>query len=420
MSTELTHLAAFCNSEIYCMVEPLLDDFPWKTDVAKALNTSTQMRLHDKNPAVIRSILTDVLMEEEIDSFLQIAGDFRSVEADDDILSISENIFSYYQRRKLDEILQEADGDDMSTVINEIQEIPSEITSPITIHNMGNQDAQKMMDDIKEIGSIPSNFALIRDATPFNGYLFGQVIQFVAAPGVGKSAIMLQEAILAAIHGYKVLWVAMGDLSIYDFTCRGTSLLAQQDFFEVSVDLATYYTDKIKEVMGRIDLISAPSRSLSVEQIKARIDRDELDYDLLVFDYDSNFIQSQTGNMYEDGGAMYDTLTGIARPSDERKKRKNDRDRVIFVGCQPKSHYWQEEMLDEGASGESARKQHAIDMMVTLGVRHHPEAKCGLMHLPKVRRGKANGVVPYRMNNFGRFSELSKEEYAMLKSYDSK
>ncbi|BCG50120.1 replicative helicase [Ralstonia phage RP13] len=408
--TELVHIAALCNPSVFKYGASVIADIPWGTDVGKKLFPSAQAIDHYSD-ATLASMLTSVLVADEIDGFIQLVNESRKITDQKQIREMVDSLFAYYKTRKVHQIVTD-NSSDVDAIVREIKLVPESLTAGIDIHTIGKLDPEQIIaEEMGDLGNpLPTNFDLIKDSTPFKGYLPGQVVQWVGAPGRGKSATMLFEVILMAISGFKVLWLAMGDLTKYDFMSRLTAVISGQPYYKVAMNLSKYFTDDIREVANNIDLITIPAGRITSSELLALVQNSPVDYAVVVADYDSNFKMTNTNSSYEAGGEVYNDLTEIARPGGGRKNR------LVFIASQPKIQYWEELEIPLEGAGESSRKQHIIDMMITMGTAG-ADRPAGMMCLPKVRRGKAGGKTPYMMDDSGRVLQIGHEQLALMRQY---
>lgn len=410
--SEITHVASLFNPKIKESMGLTINDLPWSTEIARAL-VESGIKLPDATPAVIHSILGEICPAEDISNFVELAENFRLVTDPKEIEKIVNNFFKFYQERKLTEIMK-ANAEDTGTLIDMIREIPRSLTSTIPVHTLGGLDVDTVMEhDIGGLdGVFQSTLDVVTEASVFNGYIPGQVIQFVGRPGGGKSAIMLQEVLGFATQGRRTLWVALGDLTRYDFLSRATAVITGTPYAKVVAELNKHLTDDVREILNYIDLITVPSRSLGAEDLEEYLDscRGKKRYDCLVVDYDSNLKRPETGSMYDDGGHIYDILTSIAKPIYEPA-------RLVFVASQPKIQYWGEEELNIDSAGESARKQQNVDMMITVGLSPRSEKHCGILKVAKCRRGKDGVSSPWIMRSHGEIEQIGRDVYSRMQTY---
>jgi hypothetical protein len=410
--SELTHIASLFNKTVHENLASVLADYPWESDVAKALSNEFRNQFPSLSEPLLRSYLADKLISQEIQVFVDQVEAFRNVEDPSEISQITKSVFHYYMVRRAHAIISNT-MEDVPLMLRKLREIPEVLSGTIKPQALGDMDPAKVREeDIGgEDGVIPTNFKIIKQSTPYNGYLPGQVVQWVAPPGVGKSAAMLYEVCGMTVAGFSVLWVALGDLVRYDFISRYTAVVTQVPFFDVAVKPEKYFNEEVKTVAKNLDIVTVPSKTISAQEVLEYLENCGKRYDVVVLDYDSNF-KVQSDNMYEAGGEVYDVATQMARPQSQKA-------RLVFIASQPKIHFWDKEELPEESAGESARKQHIIDMMITLG-RSQSQHQCGIMAIPKVRRGTPNKKTPYQVTNYGHFKEITIQEHAMLKTFGGK
>lgn len=410
--SEIAHVASLFNPKIKEAMGVTISDLPWSTEIAKALLESG-IKLQDATPAVVHSILGEICLPEDINNFIALAENFRGVTDPKEIDKITSGFFKFYQDRKITEVLKEY-SEDTSKLIDLVREIPRTLSSSIPVHTLGGLDVDAVMEnDIGGLdGILQSTLDVVTEASVFNGYIPGQVIQWVGRPGGGKSAVMLQEVLGFATQNVRTLWVALGDLTRYDFLSRATAVITGTPYAKVVAELNKHLTDDVREILNLVDLITVPSRSLGAEDIEEYLDsvRSSKRYDVVVIDYDSNLKRPETGNMYDDGGHIYDILTSIAKPAYEKS-------RLVFVAAQPKIQFWGEEELDIDSAGESARKQQNVDMMITLGLSSRSDKHCGIIKVAKCRRGKDGISSPWIMRPHGEIEQIGKDVYSRMQTY---
>lgn len=87
----------------------------------------------------------------------------------------------------------------------------------------------------------------------------------------------------------------------------------------------------------------------------------------------------------------------------------------MFAASQPKISFWEYEELPKECASDSSRKQAVIDLMVTIGVAQESTSKCGIMKAAKVRRGKEGEKSAYHVLPYGKFEEIEREKYAIMR-----
>lgn len=416
MSNELTHLASLFNSKVKSEVSTLLDDFPWQSEVGKTLSATLKETGYDIDEEAIKSILAGKLVESEIDTLLTDIRKYRKVESADSIKAIAHSLFEYYQTQKVQQIFNGYSKDpNIARLLDQLRDVPSEIASDIKIKNLGLLDPDEVYQ--REIGGndsiLETSFQIIKDATPFQGYLPGQVVMCISPPGVGKSSFILQECAFNATNGKSVLMFILGDLMEFDMITRFISVVSGVPYYEIALNPNKYFTPEIKNIAANIDFVITPAKALTPQMIVDFTKQSKKRYDIVAVDYDSN-VKTTSENMYDAGGELYDKLTEIARPVNESA-------RLVFVACQPKIQFWDMEELPEESAGESSRKQHNVDIMITMGRGNLRDGKRGgIMSLPKVRRGKSGLTTPFVADDCGRLMQIEQSKYALLRVYRGK
>lgn len=231
---------------------------------------------------------------------------------------------------------------------------------------------------------IKSSVDSINRSLLFKGYKLGDVVLVVARPGNGKTMFMINELSHAALQGYNVLHLFIGDMTEYDGFVRYTSNISGVDQDDIVLMSEMDQVDLVKKCNynGHFDRITVKSYSASeidvhqmIEDIMKIQDDLKIHFDMIAVDYPDNLIR-ENDSMYDSGGEIYNKLSYLSR----RNKS------VVIVGSQPKQQYWNEEIIPLNGCAESSRKQHVVDIMITLG---KPYNDCTLLtgFMPKVRRG---------------------------------
>ena len=236
-------------------------------------------------------------------------------------------------------------------------------------------------EDFPDDGRVfPSSVGIINSKLTMQGYKYGDLVMVCAPPKVGKSTFMIQEACKTLTNGGNVLHLAIGDMTSSDvYTKYITCLHPTATLSEVTRNSKPYY-EEVKDCIKRVHVRESPALSLSIDEVvnSVKAKKNEFDFDVVVVDYDAN-IASPRESMYEAGGVVYASLKGMAQ---ECKC-------VVFVGSQPKHGAWEKEPLDAGDAAESSRKQHTVDVMITLA-KNKTVPGVGTLALPLVRRGESN------------------------------
>lgn len=259
-----------------------------------------------------------------------------------------------------------------------------------------------------------SSISLINNSLIYKGYKYGDLIMVVAPPKVGKTTLLCQEGSFSAKNGLKVAHVCLGDMDNIDVVCKYTSVLTNEPMEVITDDPVKYFNEYpvVKEAFKNVRISCFPAGELGVRELLGHLRqlKRKFNYDMAIIDYDSNIAPPKGENMYEVGGIIYTALKGFAE-----KERC-----CILVGSQPKINFWDTELLPMESASESSRKQHAIDMMITMG-RNKDCKFLGTLNIPAVRRGEGN--VSVRINfeyKNSSIKELTQENYnRILNSFKS-
>ena len=259
------------------------------------------------------------------------------------------------------------------------------------------------------VDGVSSSFDFINQSfRPYCKYEYGQLVLFSAPPGVGKTMWAFAEALHMAIEGKRVLYTALGDIGPADFITRMCAIYSGLPFWKVKENLATIYNGLCQMVGDNLNISIQPSGTITADDyIDYVMDKD---YEILFIDYDSNFKSNVANeNMYLVYGEIYDKLTKLTLAG-----------KLVFILSQPQKFVWKNEVIDMSEVGESARKVHGSDLVITRGrVAGNPN-HLGKFKIAKNRRGEEGYEVgSIRLNN-GRFIILPDEVYEQLKRETTK
>jgi KaiC/GvpD/RAD55 family RecA-like ATPase len=252
-----------------------------------------------------------------------------------------------------------------------------------------------------------SRYDFINKSFAPGGYIPGQIVQVVAAPAVGKSLFLMGEAVNFIEQGRRVHYLTLGDLNELDIAIRMICMISKTPKRIVESDILGYYNIYKSKFEDLLSITVVPSGYVRVTEyvdwIKSRAD----EYDILMVDYDSNFRSDPSLNMYDQGGDTYDALSQLSRMG-----------KLVFVASQPKLAYFRAEKLPMEAAGESSRKQHISDMIITIGKNQESSMRMGYMCIVKSRRGDT-AEQPWIGTNEGLFYPCSKMLYAKYRTSSS-
>lgn len=249
-----------------------------------------------------------------------------------------------------------------------------------------------------------SRYKFINDSFTCGGYIPGQIVIISAAPSTGKSLFLQSEAVNFIQQGKRVHLLTLGDLNELDVSIRMMCQISGKSQRQIESDILGNY-ELYKGVLKQgLSITVVPSGSVTpreyVDWMLSRID----EYDVLMIDYDSNFKRDETKSMYDLGGEAYDALTELTRLG-----------KLVFVASQPKQSYFGEEYIPYEGIGESSRKIHIADMIITIGRRWEAGMPMGIMNIAKNRRGEKAEAYWIRTNE-GLFYCASDVLYAKYRS----
>lgn len=262
--------------------------------------------------------------------------------------------------------------------------------------------------------SIPTINSMFTD----NGYRACTVNLFVGAPASGKSMLLVNEGSYAAIQGFQVLHILIGDLLEYDGMTRYISCISNIPQIEVARMTESERNDLIKIInqnynnaLDRIDILAYPSYSTTIESIFSTIKTAEKklnrDYNMIVIDYPDNVLKDDQ-SLYTAGGEIYGGLEKLSR----------NLNAVVMVASQPSKAYWRSEIIPLEGAAESSRKQQAADFMLCIGL-YNGDRACnfGSLYVPKNRRGTQGYIVRFQSDySRAKVKEISAAEYNAMKA----
>ncbi|HEG8097713.1 TPA: hypothetical protein ACIKY6_001768 [Campylobacter jejuni] len=255
----------------------------------------------------------------------------------------------------------------------------------------------------------------------------------------GKSNFLMYEAYnLCVNHNKRGFWLALGDLMEVDFIARFGSIYYQTPKREIIENLPIYYNDEFRNTLGsNLDFAIIEPGRLSVEEFKEAM-LEELSrvkdgfYDFIVVDYDANFSNLETDDMYQAHAVIYQELVSLA---------KTGKKCLVFVASQVKNEYqYNTDIIPANGLAESSKKQNIIDMLITITrkdiqkreeepsmeflsdmvnggsdiLSKYPNANSiGYINKAKERRGNTL-AIPYVSSGFS-YKEIGVSDYLLLK-----
>lgn len=241
----------------------------------------------------------------------------------------------------------------------------------------------------------------------------------VIVSNTGKSSIMINEGAYASKQGFRVLNIFLGDMIEFDgfvryaacITGEPQSTFSSMSEKEIHDFVASYSDDPNDNVLDRIDLLAYASMEVTASQLINTIMNQQKDmgykYDLIIIDYADNFL-TFGDNMYKQGGEVYDLMLQLAR--------KNNC--AVLSASQPKISSWKDELLPLESLGESSRKQHIVDLIISFN-KPNRRSSVGTVFIPKVRRGITGNLARVKTDwSKCRIYQINEDEYNNIKAQE--
>jgi hypothetical protein len=258
---------------------------------------------------------------------------------------------------------------------------------------------------------VMSKFDFINKSFPNGGYPRSSTIIVSAPPGVGKSLFLTEETLWMALNGTKVLYGIFGDIGMRDMLIRMCAIYSGFSFNETNHRLPELYKSLRDALRGNFEISVNPAGQVSVEEFVEFSKNSPAK--VIVADYDSN-LTVETGkndSMYDLYGSMYMKFSElVAEPYNK----------LLFVASQPKIVAWGNPIIGLTDIGESSRKQHAADMIITKGKEVSSPNHLSIINIPKNRRGEVDlQAYSIRLSN-GRTKIVPRAVYKELLQYPEK
>lgn len=287
----------------------------------------------------------------------------------------------------------------------------SDHSDMVQIKTFDQYDVQSLVDFYRD-GGIRSTLDLVNNTFyPIDGWMRGQIVMVIGAPGTGKSLFLQQECINMVKNGHKCYYIAMGDLTEYDMLVRMLSQYLHISMNEVSANLLKYYNEN-KEVFKKnllTSVISADKLS-SDEYVEMVLSNPILkDVEVLFIDYDSNFKRSESDSTYMEKGKDYNALTKL-----------KEQGKLIFIASQPKTQFNEFEKIPPSGAAESNMKFQIVDIVLTFGKYQHSKLRMGIISLGKVRRNGSPDETRWIGCSDGTYCEVDPYTYEFFKTWSSK
>lgn len=413
MNTEIEYACKLVNVKLRGILMPYIKNIPWENPIARSIIDCCKTSGMSEVPeALLMTRLRELNSENGVEKILTHVNRYRGELEQEASRAIIDDYNKFYKKMIVGKIITDGSSSediDIDQIFDRIRDIPTINYSDLKVVNLHDIDVNEVVQsEIGNDGAIPSSFAIVRDSAPWGGYLRGTVVLVTAAPGTGKSLLMLNESVASLRAGLKVLYIALGDMMVTDFVTRISSIMTQTPYRKVCANPAKY-RDMCKDELKNFDVVVLPAGVYTCAEIEASLNNSidvDAEYDLIVVDYDANLKQTNDSS-YKEGEESYNALTRIAR--------NDKRHRVVMVASQPKQFFWTHEKLPMECAADSSRKQAVVDYMLTVGRNTESQRPCGYIGLVKNRRGGGDSdtYVPYRRLDYGVFEIMSKTNYAV-------
>lgn len=368
-------------------------------------------------PIELHSALLPFALDTEILKVITQCNEFRDIEDDRSVDVILQGFQSFYQSRRVSEVVAEH-KENPGALIDHIAAIRQVSFAPITVYRLSDLDVATVLQE--DMGGkeavLPTSLEVVKGAMPAGGHMRGQLVMVCAAPGTGKSLLLIHEALAMLREGYNVYFLALGDMMRLDFFVRLTAIVKDIKLADATLNIKTYWDDEMRDLTRNLRFSVLPPAHMDVYTMRNAIEMtisQEEAIDCLICDYDANFAnRTLAQSMYDEGEAVYNVLAGLARPTDQPH-------RLVLVASQPKQYFWEQEEIPLEAAAESSRKQAIVDTMITMGKSPHIKPQhAGVIAIKKARRGRVGDRMFYLRTDSGRFRELDQQEYLNLKVFD--
>ena len=274
----------------------------------------------------------------------------------------------------------------------------------------GELNINKLIAESDPKNGVKTGFPLLDNSfEPYRVVEKGSIGIISAQPGAGKSLVMQSMALNIAAQGKKVHYLALGDLSYLDIVTRMCAMYSGNTFGETRMNLFNIYSSLMSSIGKNLGLTVMSANVLDVEEyVEYMLQHKE--YEVLFIDYDSNFkIEGSDDSMYNAFGKIYGEITKLQKDN-----------RLIFIASQSKVSSWNSPWgIGLADIGESSRKQHTADFVLTISKTPECINQLGMMRLVKNRRGALDESAYIRLDN-GHFRLIPKALHDTIKGFNEK
>lgn len=405
---EVSLVSFLLNPDIYAEVSGYLTEDLLQNSNSKVLLKLVQDGLTVESLGTVKNIIKhEVQKPEELISIIERVPVSVS---DEEKLVIISKLETYIRERLLAKALKIAVEQGADAAIDHL--------STVANFNLGgffnrilDFTNPELLKSIQESGLptaiLKSKYETVNSSLLFGGYCKKQLVMVAAAPGVGKSTLMINEGANFISNNWKVLHIFLGDLVELDILVRYLSVLTQTISSSIVGDMESYIKTPPEE-FNNLRTLVYPSGELSAKELynECKSYHKKFPFDVVIIDYDGNLknVGTNSDNLYLSGGDTYSYLDRLDK----------DMDCLVLVGSQTKPFYWQHESVPKEAPAESSKKQHVVDLILGLG-RSEESGLLGTITLSKSRRG-GEGVAYRVLLSYASSSieEISEDRYKKI------
>lgn len=302
------------------------------------------------------------------------------------------------------------DDKNLDKLIGNIDKLTENIhSSVIPFMSLNTLKASQVKDSFDDKNKLISSVNKLNICSNYKSLLKGQLIIVAAPPGVGKTQYLMNETYKHAKDGYTVIYLAMGDALISDFTIKLGCIHFNIGIDQFIEDIDKYLSDaEFSSILSRIKLSVVAAGEVNSADVRRYYKADPVlsKADVYIFDYDSNFEELSKMDMYSAHDRIYNNVYSLARL---------DEPKLVYIASQVKTNYYTKEFIPLPALAESNRKQAIADYVVTISGIKNETKNCGIFNIVKVRRGRL-GFTPYMLAKSGKIIEIDMQMYRTLKS----
>lgn len=280
-------------------------------------------------------------------------------------------------------------------------------TDSMSTTMFGEVDINRLIAESDPRNGVKTGFELLDNSfEPYRVVEKGSIGIISAQPGAGKSLVMQSMALNIAAQGKKTHMLVLGDLGYLDIITRMCAMYSGRTFGEVRMDLNNIYNSLNRTIGGNLGITVMSANTLDVEEYVSYM-LEHKEYEVLFIDYDSNFkIEGADDSLYNAYGKIYGEITKLSKDN-----------RLVFIASQSKVSSWNSPWgIGLADIGESSRKQHTADFVLTISKTPECINQLGIMRLVKNRRGALNESAYIRLDN-GHFRLIPKALHDTIKGF---